>query len=314
MAWWRKTVKIEEPVSRNMMMASFDSIQDVFLQSESWAIPLLPFHSSFLDLILALDTCASYRRHMGKAKHPWLQVLISCAVGTFGGTTVAALFLGQPPGWMGSLSSPFAFLLAFWLIFCCPGNVPYKFITRHRSVELVFGYINSFSCGHATSSWGADGALKSCGGGILANWLGMIGKSSDWMFGTPPVLKGPSMTVRTAFFTSCVYYLLRNPHEFLPYGKDALLTHDQARTCIWLLWVFVLSVHELLKVENPWEWLTRLVGVCFLCPDEIGGAPEDGVYEMVFGKGEKVTHDAALSGFGFDKKDDEKKKPSKKTD
>eukprot|EP00960_Hanusia_phi_P027357 746780-Hanusia_phi.AAC.1 len=90
------------------------------------------------------------------------------------------------------------------------------------------------------------GMIAGCGGGILANWLGMIGKvrkklaarergseggvalrgwqSSDWMFGTPPVLKGPSITVRTAFFASCIYYLLRNPHEFLPYGKDALLT------------------------------------------------------------------------------------------
>eukprot|EP00960_Hanusia_phi_P027358 746780-Hanusia_phi.AAC.2 len=162
-----------------MLMASFDGLQEIFLESESWAIPLLPFHSSFLDLILALDTCASYRRHMGKNKHPWLQVeeeeeeeeeesgvrrngirrgrgdeegvddrsektwgdflgvtrsqvFISCAVGTFGGTTVAALFLGQPPGWMGSLSSPFAFLLAFWLIFCCPGYWRYLRKGRKR--------------------------------------------------------------------------------------------------------------------------------------------------------------------------------------
>ena len=106
--------------------------------------PAIALHSPFLDLILALvraplaaargaggvrgrraaparrtareagltcarlpqDTCASYRRHMGDFKHPWLQCVISCLIGTFGGTTVAMLTLGVNPGWMGNIGSP----------------------------------------------------------------------------------------------------------------------------------------------------------------------------------------------------------------
>lgn len=44
-----------------------------FLEAEGWMVPGLPVRASFLDLILALDTCASYRRHMKDRKHPWLQ-------------------------------------------------------------------------------------------------------------------------------------------------------------------------------------------------------------------------------------------------
>ena len=45
-----------------------------FLAAESWNIPGLPVAAPFLDLVLTIDTCASYRRHQGSKKHPWLQV------------------------------------------------------------------------------------------------------------------------------------------------------------------------------------------------------------------------------------------------
>jgi hypothetical protein len=45
---------------------------------------------------------------MGSNKQPWLQCVISCLIGTFGGTTTAMITLGQNPGWMGSIGSPLA--------------------------------------------------------------------------------------------------------------------------------------------------------------------------------------------------------------
>ena len=39
----------------------FDQITKIFVEAENWAIPYLPLHVAFLDLILALDTCAAYR-------------------------------------------------------------------------------------------------------------------------------------------------------------------------------------------------------------------------------------------------------------
>jgi hypothetical protein len=189
---------------------------------------------------------------------------------------------------MHTNSSPIAFALGFWLIFCFPGyallpectcvssrllhlhdcrrsrkagvpaaggssrsaprcrrDIPYKLLTRQRFVELLFGYINSISCGHAITSWGQDnamnnvhlercggsgtmmilcGMLAGCGGGILAAWMHMAGATEEWAFSTPPVLKGPSITVRTAFMTSVIYYLLRNPHAYFSYGTDAFLS------------------------------------------------------------------------------------------
>ena len=76
----------------------------------------------------------------------------------------------------------------------------------------AFGYINTLSCGHAITSWGQDQALKAfhlshtagsaplaiwcgtiagCGGGIVANALSCSGKTPEWIFGTPVVLKVP---------------------------------------------------------------------------------------------------------------------------
>ena len=267
---------------------------------------------------------------MGNTKHPWLQVAISCLIGTFGGTTVAMISLGQHPGWMGDLGSPVAFAMGFWMIFLCPGDVFYKMITRNRNVELLLGYINTLSCGHAITSWGQDqavfkalhlksggspigmsgplaiwcGTIAGCGGGIVANALSASGKTPEWIFGTPVVLKGPSITVKTAFLSSCIYYLIRNPHGWFSYGTDAFMTHDQARTVIWLIWVVVLTLHEILKITDPTLPLTNLIGKVCLCEAKIGAQPQDGIYEKIFGKTAMTEEDSALSGFGFVKASD----------
>eukprot|EP00960_Hanusia_phi_P008168 233885-Hanusia_phi.AAC.1 len=45
------------------------------------------------------------------------------------------------------------------------------------------------------------------------------------------------------------------------------------------------------------------------------GVGVEGLKELqIFGTGEKETHDAALSGFGFDKKEKEEKKKGAKSD
>ena len=114
-----------------------------FLAAESWTIPGLSVAVPLLDFVLTLDTCTSYRRHQGSKRHPWLQVrpthqqdalaseyssdpglaqvLFSCMVGTFGGTTINAIILGETAGWLHAAGSPIAFGLGFWCIFCCPG-------------------------------------------------------------------------------------------------------------------------------------------------------------------------------------------------
>jgi hypothetical protein len=63
---------VEEPTP----VSIFKEITKFFVEAENWGIPYLPVHVAFLDLILALDTCSSYRKHMGKESHPILQVRI----------------------------------------------------------------------------------------------------------------------------------------------------------------------------------------------------------------------------------------------
>ncbi|KAJ1477156.1 hypothetical protein T484DRAFT_1963890 [Baffinella frigidus] len=311
-----------------MYEAVAENFTNFFLTAENWRIPGLPVFASFLDLVLTLDTCASYRRHQGSKKHPWLQVLFACMIGTFGGTTATAVFLGETPGWLHAGSSPIAFAIGFWMIFCCPGDLPYKMLTRQRWVELLFGYINSISCGHAITSWGQDnvlnnvhlercggsgplmvlcGTVAGCGGGILAAWMHMGGATEDWAFSTPPVLKSPSITVRTAFMTSLIYYMIRNPHSYFGYGTDAFVSHNHAKAIIWLIWLIILTGAELLRVAEPWQPLTSFLGKVLQCPALLGGAPEDGIYEKLFGQAgkEHVHVDAILAGFGF-KKDKQK--------
>jgi hypothetical protein len=61
-------------VEQQTPMSIFKEITKFFVEAENWGIPYLPVHVAFLDLILALDTCSSYRKHMGKESHPILQV------------------------------------------------------------------------------------------------------------------------------------------------------------------------------------------------------------------------------------------------
>jgi len=56
-------------------MKSIQPLVDFFVWAETWVFPHLPIHISVLDTVLALDTCAAYRKAMGKSKHPWLQVI-----------------------------------------------------------------------------------------------------------------------------------------------------------------------------------------------------------------------------------------------
>jgi len=64
----------QAPKEPELYEVAAEKFTTLFLEAETWTIPGLPFAASFLDFVLAIDTCASYRRHMGNKKHPWLQV------------------------------------------------------------------------------------------------------------------------------------------------------------------------------------------------------------------------------------------------
>jgi len=174
-----KTARDEQIREPEIYEAAAEQFTDFFLAAESWTIPGLSFAVPLLDFVLTLDTCTSYRRHQGSKRHPWLQVrpthhqdalaieysfdpglaqvLFSCMIGTFGGTTMNAIILGETAGWLHAAGSPIAFGLGFWCIFCCPGflalplyhaSAPYRahvLLTRPCSCPLAIS--TSRRCG-----------------------------------------------------------------------------------------------------------------------------------------------------------------------
>jgi hypothetical protein len=45
-----------------------------------------------------------------------IQVFVGAMICCFGGTTMTAILLGQPAGWLGSITSPGAYILGFWSV------------------------------------------------------------------------------------------------------------------------------------------------------------------------------------------------------
>ena len=58
------------------------------------------------------------------------------------------------------------------------------------------------------------------------------------------------------------------PARRFSYGKDSFMTHTQAKTCIWLVWVVVLTLHEIFKIPDPTAPLTKLIGKLCLCEQQ----------------------------------------------
>lgn len=109
-----------------------------------------------LDFMGSLLCCRAYRRGAEGDKH-WLESLLSCAIMQFGGTTLTALVLGQPASWMlGSPSSPRALLCAWWLFFCCPGDLFVRVMARAEFLWHVPEWLGALSGGHAVTTWGVD--------------------------------------------------------------------------------------------------------------------------------------------------------------
>ena len=87
----------------------------------------------------------------------YAQTMIKCNFLQFGGTTVTALILGQPASWLNTHVWA-AFIVAYWLVFCSPGDVWFKLLD-HGWLLLPIKAAATISAAHALSSWGLDKAL-----------------------------------------------------------------------------------------------------------------------------------------------------------
>lgn len=196
---------------------------------------------SFLDFCGSTVTCYNYRCEVQRltmagderlrmiyrtAVGFYAQTMLKCNFLQFGGTTVTALILGQPASWLNSHVWA-AFIVAYWLVFCSPGDVWFKLL-QHGWLLLPIKAAATISAAHALSSWGLDKALTAehpkirtslwgalvcgfssgCLGGMVA---GVAEEGEAWL-----TSKAPTWPMQRAF------YMVGSAHA-LVYLCDSLM-------------------------------------------------------------------------------------------
>mmetsp|Transcript_9824 Transcript_9824/g.19101 ORF Transcript_9824/g.19101 Transcript_9824/m.19101 type:complete len:359 (+) Transcript_9824:82-1158(+) len=159
--------------------------------------------------------------------------IFTCLFSQFGGTCCTAILLGQHASWTAGNHVTNAFLLAWWLTFCCPGDVWFMAM-GYRALRLSLQSLACISAAHAVSSWGVEKALvadhvkmrNSAWGALAAGYL-------SGCFGWPLVAyfetggdrlgkMGPSWAMQRTFYAVLFYYVCTNPHGTLTPYKSAL--------------------------------------------------------------------------------------------
>lgn len=252
---------------------------------------------SVLDFCGSMIVCRNYKRYI-KTNKSILETLVACTLMQFGGTTITGLILGQTPSWMLSLRALPALLLAFWLTFCAPlsailssslGAVMYDI--------LAFGA--AISGGHAITSWGMDkafvntfhlnanrisqstvvciltGTLSGCGGGLLADWLGLYNSQSFVPAETPGIFrlekKGAASALTKAAVLACVYYcLVAQDHVPSLVGFDRpLLSKEEGRAVIVTLQIVNFLITSLFPSIEPFPIIWKCLQTLLLVPGEV---------------------------------------------
>jgi hypothetical protein len=69
---------------------------------------------------------------------------------------------------------------------------------------------------------------------------------------------------------------------------------DQAKVVIWMMWIVVLFLGEVVGIHEPLGWMRHILTPITFIRAEVGGEPAPGLFEMVFGHPKsKVTEAAA---------------------
>lgn len=260
--------------------------------------PLLSFH--YTDLVGCLLACQSYRQAVS-SKH-WSESLLTCCIMQYGGTTLTAFILGQPPGWMLSHASFLSLLIAWWLTFFSPFDIYWKFI-HYPIVAPVVNIHHSFflaiSSIHAATSWGMDkvlyntfhsptkliresiflslltAVLSSNGGGLIADVLCLC-KQQSFQLQTPTCFQNNDHgdVVRSnlfrSFFLGVIYYIIMNPLQLFPWDSLTIeqrhYGHSIVGILIILMWLRSLFIPKVNLLGNLCSVLLRLLGISSTVP------------------------------------------------
>jgi hypothetical protein len=187
----------------------FNDIEDYVNWIESYHV----FSVSILDFVGSYFVCCKYRTwikdcriNKGKPTPSLLECFLSCMLLQFGGTTVCGMFLGVVPSWCLSHYALNALMCAWWLVFCFPHDLFFRYAASGYGkgnisifIDYFLHFLRLISTAHAITSWGCDkglsdkfhvngiriseslytcifaGMLSGGGGAILADYLNLMG-------------------------------------------------------------------------------------------------------------------------------------------
>lgn len=226
-----------------------------------------------LDLIGMTLCCTNYRQKL-RSKKNWFETLVSCMLLHLGGTTLTGLMLGQLPGWMMAGGLLPAVLLSWWLVFCCPFDAFWNFISANSTtaVELLTT-LDILNAVHCITTWGVDkvyhnefhvnaaeisqsyvacifaGVFSSCGGAFLL--LMFHGEKSPlFVIGN---FEG-TRSANNAFLLSLLYYTLINKVSFM--NVDVQMSQHSARAVVGAVLIYLHLVRVLYPDSNVCQWIS----------------------------------------------------------
>jgi hypothetical protein len=250
-----------------------------FLEHAKVKIGVIPI--GVLDFFGCVLACRKYRLSI-KERKSVVESLISCSLMKYGGKALLGMLMGQKPSWiLSNISSP-ALVLAYWLTYCCPGDVYWRYTAQNRYIQWILQLGCVINVAHSITARGVDkaymnlfhesgsgigqisftciaaGVLSGAGSGLVVDWLGILRKGSPsftvssisniFMISDHHV----SAKVVRCFILSALYYALVMMGDCdAPWlegeGGGGPLTRTSAKTTI----VALLVTNFLLSAEDP---------------------------------------------------------------
>ncbi|KAK8805063.1 hypothetical protein WA588_000009 [Blastocystis sp. NMH] len=220
------------------------------------------FHSvSLTTFVSSLFVCESVRKSRKNAYMTWIESLLMCFLGQFGGTVISSLLLGEPMYSLTADSFVLGLLGAWLVINWTPFDWGIKAFQHPlvRSLNTLFRWL---SVSYAITVGGVDNALKAdpsllntsgtlllsvgtiagCGGTVFLRYLELVPEGGS----TPSIpiyetnvttsklpvdLIRPTFTVKRSFFATILYLYLLDPFHLI---RDISVDPMVARSIVFL--------------------------------------------------------------------------------
>jgi hypothetical protein len=190
-----------------------------------------------LDLFFALNLGLSFAISSRRSTDYWARDLCTYLASALGGSTMAALLLGQPPGWALSLTTVSVYIFCWF----CSYHAPSLLLALPAAARRALSVGESLNNATCLTVWGADAALNAAHpaarlspvlpilcGALTAYGGGALRATFGWApprFAFSPAALGRAQLEPLIFGAAlaAAYYVLCDPHGYLRGAVGATL-------------------------------------------------------------------------------------------